>query len=231
MKKVNVMGKDSEKIKEIIIKLKEAGFTYVEKNPELVICFGGDGMFLIAERVFPGVEKVLMKDSLVGNKSHDMTIEEFISHYKKGQFKVEEIRKIKATSKGRFESRCLVGVNDIVIRNSLPTEAIRFKLTIGKKHFEELLGDGVVISTPYGSEGYFKSITRDSFSKGIGVAFNNITRETKPRIVSEKEKIEIEITRGPAVLVADNNRDFVNLETGDKIIVSSTSEFARRLVL
>lgn len=228
--KIHVIGKDAEKTKIIISKLESEGFEYVEENPELVICFGGDGMFLIAERIFPGVEKVLMKDSQIGNKSHDITIEEFIEKYRNNKFKTEELQKIKATAKGRFETRELVGVNDIVIRNSLPTEAIRFKIKIdGKEINSEFVGDGVVIATPYGSQGYFSSITRTEFTQGIGIAFNNTTEEMETIIVGEGE-IEIEITRGPGILVADNNRDFVNLETGDKVKVALISDFAKRLV-
>jgi len=229
MKKIHILGKDASKIKNLKEKLEQRDFVYVDENPELVICYGGDGMFLIAERVFPGVEKLLIKDSLVCNMGHDISIEEIIDLYKKGNYDVEEIKKLKAVFKGKFETRELIGVNDIVIRNSLPTEAIRFKVN----NSNILIGDGVVVATAYGSNkgAYFYSICRKNFKKGIGVAFNNISEEKNCLILDENDFVEIEIVRGPAVLVADNNRDFVNLQEGDKILIKQINDVARRIVL
>ena len=125
----------------------------------------------------------------------------------------------------------MIGVNDIVVRNSLPTEAVRFNVLVGERGIDNLIGDGIVVSTPYGSGGYFSSITHKNFKTGIGIAFNNVTKSHESLILAEDEKIEIEIVRGPAVLVADNNRDFINLENGDKIRIEQIDEVARRVSL
>lgn len=231
MKRIHIVGRDLEKIEGMKEILESQGFSYVEENPDLVISYGGDGMFLIAERMFPGVQKILMKDSAVGNECYDIDLEKVLKKYVQKDFEIEEIYKLKAVYRGRFETRELVGVNDIVVRNSLPTEAVRFKVFIDGKDIGEFIGDGVVISTPYGSGGYFASITRRKFDKGMGVAFSNVTKLYEPLILSESGRIEIEIVRGPAVLVADNNRDYINLENGDKIVVKQTEEVAKRVVL
>jgi len=231
MKKIHIVGQDLEKIEEMKEILESQGFSYVEENPDLVITYGGDGMFLIAERMFPGVLKLMMKDSEVGNKCHDLELEDALKRYLEGDYSVEEIRKLKAIYRGRFETRELVGVNDIVIRNSLPTEAVRFGISIGGEAIKELIGDGVVVSTAYGSGGYFSSITGKKFEKGIGVAFNNVSLRKEPAILLDRGIIAIQIFRGPAVLVADNNRDFINLENGDKIMVEQIDEVARRIIL
>lgn len=236
MKRIHILGKDASKIKNLKEKLEERGFTNVDENPELVICYGGDGMFLIAERIFPNVPKILIKDSLVCNMGHDISIEEVIDLYKKGNYKIEEIKKLKAVFKGRFETRELIGVNDIVIRNSLPTEAIRFNIFLNEKKIDnKFIGDGVVVATSYGSNqgAYFHSICRRKFKKGIGIAFNNVSEKQECLIFPDAEntKIEIEISRGPAVLVADNNRDFVNLENGDKVLIKQIDDVARRIIL
>ena len=232
MKRIHIVGKDLEKVKFMREDLRALGFDYVEENPNLVITYGGDGMFLIAERMFPGVPKISMRDSEVGIKCCDFDLEDVLKKYSAREFGVEEIKKLKAVHVGRFEVRELIGVNDIVVRNSLPTEAVRFKYRVGDSDWSDvLIGDGIVVSTSYGSRGYFSSIARRKFDKGIGVAFNNVTKSHEPLILSEDEKIEIEIVRGPAVLVADNNRDYINLENGDKIVVEQIGEVARRIVL
>lgn len=230
MKRIRIIGKDLDKINCLRGKFLEKGFECVEENPDLVISYGGDGMFLISERMFPGVPKILVRDSEIGNKYEDYCIDEILDFYSSGNFDLEEIQKIRATKKGQFEVRELVGVNDIVIRNSLPTEAIRFRYRINEGVWSEtLIGDGVVISTPYGSsEGaYFHSITEESFNEGIGMAFNNTTKKLSPKIQKIGDEIEVEIIRGLGVLVSDNNRDFVNLEKGDTIKIKIVEEVAR----
>ena len=228
MKHVAIIGKDSEKVSDLKEKLKKEGFIISTENPSLVICHGGDGTFLIAERTYPGVLKILIKGSKISNKGHELPIDEIIKRYLEGKYSVEEIRKLRAVS-GKHE---LIGVNDIVIRNSLPTEAIRFILKIdGKRVEDEIVGDGVIISTPYGSTAYFNSVTREKFDKGIAIAFNNTTNKIAPIYLNGDEKIEIEITRGPAVLISDNNRYFIHLEKGDKVKIELSDLVAKRIVI
>lgn len=234
VKKVAIVGKDTSKVDLMKGKLLKRGFEFVEENPDLVISYGGDGMFLIAERIFPEVPKILIRDSDVGNMTCDLDICEIIDLYLAEKFEIEEIKKLKGIHRGRFEVRNLIGVNDIVIRNSLPTEAIRFRYRINNGEWSNILiGDGLVVSTSYGSNkgAYFYSISQKSFESGIGVAFNNITEKVEPLFLSFEDKIEIEITRGSGIMVSDNNRDFINLEMGDKIIVNEIEDVARRIVL
>ena len=231
MKRIHIVGKDPGKVEDMKGVLESLGFSYVEENPDLVVSYGGDGMFLIAERMFPGVQKILMKDSGVGNGCYDIGLEKVLEKYLRGDFRVEEICKLKAVHRGRFEVRELIGVNDIVVRNSLPTEAVRFKVKVDGEDLGEFIGDGVVVSTPYGSGGYFSSIARKKFGEGVGIAFNNVTGLQEHLVFPEESEIEIEIVRGPAVLVADNNRDYINLEKGDKIVMKQISDVARRVVL
>jgi len=227
--KIAIIGRE---IRELKRKVKVKGFECDKENPEVVICYGGDGTFLIAERVYPGVPKLLIKGSPISNKGHEMKIEKVLEKFNKKEFTIQEIKKLKAVYQGAFETRSLVGVNDLVIRNSLPTEALRFKLKT-KNFYKNFIGDGLVIATNYGSSkgAYFYSITRKEFKKGIGIAFNNVTKKQESKIIPEKSEIEITITRGPGVLVADNNRDYINLEKGDKIKIFQTNEIAKRLIL
>jgi len=234
MKKIYIIGKNPEAVEKLKIKIEELEFIYSEENPDLVVSYGGDGMFLISERIFPCIPKLLIRESEVGNCCHNINITDALKKYNEGNYEVNEIKKLKATCQGQFEIREIVGINDIVIRNSLPTEAIRFRYKINQNEWSKtLIGDGMVISTSYGSTkgAYFYSIEQKSFENGIGVAFNNTTEKQKALYLNEKDLIEIEIIRGIGVLVSDNNRDFINLEKGDKIKIKLTDEIARRIVL
>ena len=160
--KIHIVGKDPEKIDSFKKIIAEKNFECVEENPELVICYGGDGMFLIAERIFPGVSKLLIRDSDVGINCHNIDLKSALEKYLQEEYTIEKIKKLKAKYKGKFETRELIAVNDIVIRNSLPTEAIRFRYRInGSDWSSVLIGDGVVVSTSYGSTkgAYFYSLT------------------------------------------------------------------------
>ncbi|MFA5019955.1 MAG: hypothetical protein WC533_02550 [Candidatus Pacearchaeota archaeon] len=227
MKKICIVGKDmenSKKLKEHLLKL---GFEYSEENPSLVIAYGGDGTLLIAERQFPGVLKILVKDSNTSSKACNLHIEDIIKKYLAHDYEIEIINKLKAIANLSSKTRELTGMNDIVIRNTLPTEAVRFESFINNKLIGEFIGDGVVIATPYGSTAYFHSITRKNICNGIGIAFNNITAEKPLLNLENKERIKFKILRGPAVLVADNNRDFINLEKGDEVEIFQGDEFAK----
>ncbi len=55
--------------------------------------------------------------------------------------------------------------------------------------------------------------------------------EYEEKYLEENAKIEIEIIRGPGVLVADNNRGYIHLQNGDKIFIEQSPEIARRIIL
>jgi len=84
----------------------------------------------------------------------------------------------------------------------------------------------VVISTPFGSTAYFHSIARKDFEGGIGIAFSNTTKPTEHLVVDEKSTIEVEISRGHAVLVADNNPKVIEIIEGQKLIIKKSDQKA-----
>ncbi|MEM7816858.1 MAG: hypothetical protein QXZ20_03015, partial [Candidatus Aenigmatarchaeota archaeon] len=108
----------------------------------------------------------------------------------------------------------------------------RFYVKINaKKITNELIGDGIVISTPYGSRGYFKSITRKTFEKGIGIAFNNTTKKMKPMIIDDNSIIEILINRGKGVIAFDNNPRLIRIKDRDVIKIKKSEKKARIILV
>ncbi len=203
--------------------LKKYGFVVDEINPEIVVSYGGDGTFLMSERAFPGIPKVLIRNSNICNKCHNHPTEHVLDKISKGDYKVVEHVKLKAGIK----SKELICTNDFVIRNKLPTHALRFKMNINGESGDELIGDGVVISTVFGSSGYYYSIARRNFSRGIGVAFNNLHKEREHLNIGENDKIRVEIIRGDAVLVSDNDPTIIELKEGDIVEIEKCDDVAR----
>jgi NAD kinase len=131
--------------------------------------------------------------------------------------------KLTAEAKGKK----LVGLNEIQVHLKLPIYAVRFSLSVNGKEYEELIGDGVIIATAFGSTGYYKATGGKSFEKGIGISFNNLHNiRAESFVVKEDSVIKLVIIRGPAWLLADNNEEFIDLNAGDTVTVRRSESVA-----
>jgi NAD+ kinase len=222
--RIAVYGKTPESKTQLLKAARKAGFTYDEKKPDIVISYGGDGTFLWAERRYPGVPKALFRYSKTCKKCHNLPIDHALELLKRKKYKTNQHTKLEA----RINSTVLIGTNDVVVRNALPTHAIRFTVAVnGRKVNDEFIGDGIVAATPFGSTGYFHSITRKSFKTGTGIAFNNTTTPHAPIFLPEKSRIQLTITRGEAFLVADNEPRMVVLTPGKKVNITTSKKRAK----
>lgn len=219
--KIGVFGKNKAKLRNFESKLRNAGFKTGLKDADMIISLGGDGTYLLAERKFPGIPKLLIRDkNICYNCDERFTAEDadsIISKLKKRQFRFRPKTKLEA----RFNGSIMTCVNDLSIRNKNAWEAVRFGVKVdGKTIHKELIGDGVVVATPFGSTGYYHSITRKSFAKGIGIAFNNSTVPVKPIVLPETSAITITITRGVAELTTDNNSKTKIFRNGASVTIT-----------
>lgn len=225
--KTLVFSSDAEKIRALL--KPHLFFEFVSEHPELVVSHGGDGTLMKAEAAYPGVPKLYLRNSYVGKLARmDKTNEELIQAVADGRYRVEEHVKLEAETKGKK----IVALNDIVIHNADPRHAIRYVVTIdGVPLGHEIIGDGVVLATPLGSTGYYRSITDSSFELGIGLAFNNSTEQSDHIVLKEERVVEIRIVRGPAVAYADNQDERVELEDGDTVRIKRSRAVARIVVV
>ena len=222
--KVAVVGKE----KKLFEKKLPKDFVIDGKKPQIVFSFGGDGTILYAERLYPGVPKVFVKHSRFCEKC------EVASGYKKmfdalrnGKYKIVEEIKLEGTVNGS-RKKMLVGLNEVNVCNKTPLRAVRLQLAVNSKVIQkEVVGDGIVVATPFGSTAYFYSITRKSFSRGIGIAFNNSRKPVKPLFVPENSVVKIKVLRGDAVMCADNDRKMFRLKAGDAVTVRKSRLKAR----
>jgi len=219
--KISICSKNND---EIELLKKDADFEIVEKNPDFVISHGGDGTLMRAEHKFPGVPKILLCDSKICKKCSPFSNEEILKRVKNGKYIIEQSWKLEAQAKNRK----LMGMNDIIVHNRDARHAIRYRLWNNDKEIgKEIIGDGVVIATPFGSTAYYRSITDSFFETGIGIAFNNSTEQSDHMVVKEDSKIKIKITRGPALVYADNQEEFIELEKDDEVIIKKSSQIVK----
>jgi len=220
--KVILFGRNLDVIRPLI---KKTGFKLVKSKPEFVISYGGDGTLMQAEEKYPGIPKIILKGSLVCKKASCFSNEDVLKKIKSKRFKIKKYFKLEAVA----NNKKLLAVNDIVVHNKNPRHAIRYKVWIGGQEMSgDVIGDGVVIATPFGSTAYYRSITDSFFEIGIGLAFNNSTEQFDHMVLDENKKIKIKIIRGPAVVYADNQEKYIEeLCIGSEIIVKKSNKLMK----
>ncbi len=235
--KLLVYGENTNDIKKLAEK---ADFEIADANPEMIASVGGDGTFMKSESEFPGVPKFILQKTQTSKKGHDIDPEEILKKITRKEFMIEEEIKIEARStsstklgtsssgQAEFLGKKVIGLNEVVVHNHDPRQAIRYQIFLnGKQIGKDIIGDGVVISTPFGSTGYYKSITGSFFETGIGIAFNNSTEQMDHIVLKENSEIIVKIIRGKAICYADNHPEEIELNDGDEISVRKSGQNAK----
>ena len=247
-KKVAIVGFKAKKVKSALKK----HFQISNSHPDFVVSYGGDGTILYSERKYPGIPKLAFRNSRICRKCAarvdprlhkaslkvycESCLETAIQQLISGKFKVWEFNKVEATAlyskKGRRLKKKIWGLNEVQIHNSNHIHAVRFDFCLdGVCLEEEIIGDGVVVATAYGSTAYFYAISRKLFSRGFGIGFNNPLRKIKPLFFKNDFQAEAHILRRNALLIADNNAHFISLKKGDKVVFKPSKEKARIIQL
>lgn len=216
--KVILTGKNSKDIEGL---LKDLRFEIVTSNPDLIISYGGDGTLLSSERNYPGIPKLPIRDSLICKKCAGHEDEIILKKLLEGKLKLKEYKKLET----EILYKTFYALNDFVVRNQNPTHTIRFKTSATGDKL--LIGDGVIISTSFGSTGYFKSITDQTFSSGFGLAFNNITEKLAPIFLKNNDQVNFKLIRGKTTLSFDNNPDIFMVDEGSELIFKLSDQAAK----
>lgn len=213
MKNILLFGDGAEILTETFTK---NGYNIVTENPELVVSYGGDGTLLKAEYKYPGIPKLYIKNTRVGKLANQLSNDEVLEKFFRGQYTLEESFKLEAIVNGKK----IIAANDLIIHNKDPRYAVRYHVEINKSHYiRDVIGDGVIVATPLGSRGYYRSITDSYFELGIGIAFNNSTEQADHIVLKTDVVIHVEIVRGPAMCYADNQDEEILLNEGDVVEV------------
>jgi len=223
LKRVQVVfRRDPTKIKQVLV---QEGFEVVESDPDFILCYGGDGTVLYSERIFPQVPKLIIKTSRHCRPyDYDFKdLRQILSRIKAGDFQIYSEMKLETQAKGVT----LVGLNEIQVHLKKPIYAVRFSFSANGIKHDDLIGDGVIVATPFGSTGYYAATGGTCFETGIGISFNNLHHKKVPSlVVSDDTVVQLAISRGPAWLLADNNEDFIDLDAGDVIEIKKSMSVA-----
>lgn len=215
--RVAIAGEDRE---EVVVALARLGADVVRDAPDVVVSHGGDGTLLRAERVWPLVPKIPVR---LGSKTlacprHGLGA--VLERWRADELDVTRVGMLQLrVGRARFYA-----MNDVVLRNAKPTMAMRFRLrTLGAlPELPDVMhtGDGLVAATAFGSTSYFQSVARRRFDVGWGIAFNNVGVPVDPLVfVSDDplDRVEVEVVRGPAFVVYDNDERMPVLREGHRV--------------
>ncbi|MDP3974289.1 MAG: hypothetical protein Q8P92_05660 [Candidatus Daviesbacteria bacterium] len=214
--KILLFGNDAKDIEGLVKKL---GFEIVSSNPDVIISYGGDGTLLSSEREYPGIPKLPIRNSQFCNKCAEHADEHLLSQFLEDKPQFREYKKLHTN----IEGKDLYALNDFVVRNELPMHAIRFQIDDGQL----LIGDGIVVATPFGSTGYFKSISQKTFDTGFGLAFNNLTEKKEPLFLQDKDLLTFKLVRGKATLSFDNSADIFTIDEGSELVFKLSDHLAK----
>lgn len=204
----------------------------VDGAPDVVVCYGGDGTLLAAELAYPGVPKVPVLNSRRGHRCIPHPAADVLRGLSLGQLISNDYTKIQAEvfRQGKpLYPGVLSALNEFNVHMGLINSAVRFQLCLNGDPYEdgfELLGDGFVVCTPFGSTAYFAQITRGIFTKGIGIAFKSTNAHVDHLVLPDDTEFRIRITRGPAVLAFDSADQYVSLEEEDELVVRRDPQVA-----
>lgn len=194
----------------------------VQRRAEVVLCFGGDGTLLYAERLYPRTPKVMIRNSRVCHHCAELNKQTIVALLEKKQYRLDKYYLLA----GKAKKNTLYGLNDIVIGHKTINTGLRFSVFLdGEPYGREFLGDGVVVATPLGSTGYYQSITRSTFQHGLGIAFNNAVNTIGHIVVDPKTNITIRVNRESAVMVADNNPQLIHLEPIEQVTIQLSRRY------
>ncbi|MBP5641347.1 MAG: hypothetical protein J6X55_17855 [Victivallales bacterium] len=210
--KVAVVGRNLDDLMPI---LKDFPVQIVTQEPDLVISYGGDGSLLGSEQKYPSIPKFPLRDFRQNPKCPCHDERTVLQQLFNGQLKTSLLCKLHAELP---DGMTLTGINDIVLSNLHVSSAIRYRLWLNGELFRgQIVADSLVVSTPFGSTGYFHSITRGTIQTGLGLAFSNSMDLNGFTIVPQDTVIDVELLRGPAHVAADNDPRVCQLKNGARI--------------
>lgn len=205
----------------------------VKEGADVIVCFGGDGTLLASELKWPGVPKVPIRNSRRGIRCMAEPAPEVVAMLARGELVRREHMKLECHvehSDEEMPDSHLMAINEFNVHMGRTNAAVRFKVWFDEKRYGEddleIIGDGFVVSTPFGSTAYFNQITRGVFWQGLGIAFKFTPEHTNHLIVPEDTVVRACITRGPAVLAYDNSPEYVSLSQGDELTVRKSDQTA-----
>ena len=219
-KRVKLMGKNLDDVRPKIL---ARGMEIVDEDFDLVIAHGGDGTLLWSERDYPGIPKLPLRDARTAPQCQKHCYDAVLDSLLADELEITVLPKLE----GVYKDKRMVAVNDIFVHNLERASALRYQVLIDNELYaNEIVGDSVGVATVHGSTAYYRSITQSIFRVGMGLAFSNSTEEINHLVISEKSEVAIRVFRGPALIIADNSPETVEVPEHGEVVIRQAPEKA-----
>jgi hypothetical protein len=206
-----------KKSHEIIEKIK----SFENQHRDFKISYGGDGTLLKTFHEHPNKYIIPIRDYGRCEK-HENLLDELLKcndekiTKKYGLFNIRSYDLLECDNEK--------ALSEIQITSANPTQCLRFNVYINNNKFmDNVIANGVILSTTIGATGYFKSVARTIFREGFGLGFICPTYGINNIILKRTDVVNIEFIRsGKAHICWDNIIKELNVEEGmnKKFIVS-----------
>ncbi len=175
IKKIKIFPNNNKKSQKIAQSLKEKlmqrGYILDHQYYDLAIAIGGDGSFLRMVKDCNFNSEIYYLGINVGTlgfaqEIYPEDIDLFLQKLKKNDYKVETIGIEETKIKTKEQEFNFYSLNEILIREK-NLNTVYLKVLIGKNILEKFVGDGILISTSFGSTAY-------NLSFGGSIVYNEL---------------------------------------------------------
>ena len=148
--KIKLLGKNLDDIRPLFPRF---GLEEVENGAETVIAYGGDGTLLSAEREYPQLPKLAIRDAATAPTCPVHEAAQVLERFVSGALEKSFLPKLSAVCRDGK----LLAVNDLFLHNLDRSTALRYRVHIdGELYASEVRGDGVCMSSVHGSTAYYR---------------------------------------------------------------------------
>lgn len=222
---------------EVKDKLIRNGFNIVENDYNIAIAIGGDGSFLRMVKETNFKSDVLYLGINTGTlgfaqEIHVNELDELIENLKTGNYKVNEFGVQETNLYSNNENSKFYSLNDIVIRD-MDLNTLKLDIFIDDALLEHFAGDGILVSTSFGSTAYNLSFggsiiynTFHALELTPVAPLNNKTYRTLTNSLVLPQNKNIEIipvsNKNLIVTVDGENKYYENVDKIDTILSDKT---------
>ncbi len=246
IKKVKLFSNNSEKaqkIKELLInKLKANNINIVDNDHDLGIAIGGDGSFLrmIKENNFNSNIYYIGINAGTLGFAQEISIEnidDFINDLNNNNFIVEELGVQENDIYTNESNSKFYSLNEIVIREK-DLNTVKLSIYIDGFLFENFVGDGILVSTSFGSTAYnlsfggsivyntFHSIQLTPIAPLNNRSYRNLINSV---VLPQNKKITIipDNTRNVIITIDGENNVYTNVSRIETVVKQKTIKCLR----
>ena len=246
IKRVKLFSNNSEKaqkIKELLIqKLKANNINIVDNDHDLGIAIGGDGAFLrmIKENNFNSNIYYIGINAGTLGFAQEISIEnidEFINNLNNNNFIVEELGVQENDIYTNESNSKFYSLNEIVIREK-DLNTVKLSIYIDGFLFENFVGDGILVSTSFGSTAYnlsfggsivyntFHSIQLTPIAPLNNRSYRNLINSV---VLPQNKKITIipDNTRNVIITIDGENNVYTNVSRIETVVKQKTIKCLR----